>query len=77
MKKLEKENSHLHKAIAKFEDTVNKFVKWICKKFGFGDEKELIKKFERDTNISLDVEKQVTKEERKRYFEIETVCKIF
>ena len=30
--KLEKENNHLYKVIDKFKETIEKFIKWICKK---------------------------------------------
>ena len=30
--KLEKENIYLYKVVARFKDTVSKFIKWICKK---------------------------------------------
>ena len=33
--KLEKENSHLHKIINKFWDTLEKFISWICRKFAY------------------------------------------
>lgn len=35
---LEKENKHLHKVVDKFKETIDKFIKWICKKFDMGAE---------------------------------------
>ena len=40
VKKLEKENNHLYKIIDKFYETVDKFIVWICHKFGIGESKE-------------------------------------
>lgn len=37
---LEKENNHLHKIIDKFYVTVEKFIDWICHKFGIGESKD-------------------------------------
>ena len=48
IKSLEKENNHLHKIIDKFYETVDKFIIWICHKFGIGESKELVKKFEEE-----------------------------
>ena len=71
IKTLEKENNHLHKIVDKFYETVEKFIKWICHKFGIGESKELVKKFEEDTNTLIDPEKQLKKEEREKEWEIE------
>ena len=69
-KGLEKENKHLHKVVDKFKETIDKFIKWICKKFDMGAENNLIRDFERENNILLDAEKQVKHEEREKDFEI-------
>lgn len=45
-RKLEKENNRLQKIIDKFYETVDKFIVWICHKFGIGESKELIKNFQ-------------------------------
>ena len=63
VKKLEKENNHLHKIIDKFYETVDKFIVWICHKFGIGESKELIAKYQKETNSYLDPEKQIKYEE--------------
>ena len=70
-RKLEKENNHLHKIIDKFYETVDKFIDWICHKFGIGESKELVKKFEEETHTFIDPEKQLKKEERESEYEYE------
>ena len=71
IKGLEKENKHLHKVIDKFKETIDKFIRWICKKFDMGAENNLIRDFERENNILLDAEKQLQKEERNKEKELE------
>ena len=71
IKSLEKENSHLNKIIDKFYEVIEKFIKWICKKFEMGAEDNLIRDFEKETKISLDAEKQIKKEERIEEKELE------
>ena len=70
-RKLEKENNHLHKIIDKFYETVDKFIDWICHKFGIVESKELVKKFEEETHTFIDPEKQLKKEERESEYEYE------
>ena len=69
--KLEKENNHLHKIIDKFYFAIDKFIEWICQKFSLGDSKELVNNFEKDTNISLDPELQIKKEEIEKEWDLE------
>ena len=69
--KLEKENQYLHKVIDKFKETIVKFIKWICRKFDLPSEDEVIRDFEKETHTTLDVEKQVKKEERQKEFDFE------
>ena len=71
IKGLEKENKHLHKVVNKFKETIDKFIKWICKKFDMGAENNLIRDFEKETRTSLDAEKMVKKEERQKEIEFE------
>ncbi len=71
IKTLEKENSHLHKIFNKFYETVEKFIDWICQKFGLGESKELIEKFQEDTHIFIDPEKQLHYEENIKEEEFE------
>ena len=68
---LEKENSHLHKIIDKFYETVDKFIVWICNKFGIGESKQLIKDFEKQTNTFIDPVKQLECEEREKECDLE------
>ena len=63
---LEKENSKLYRIIDKFHETISKFISWICKKFDMGAEDNLIRDFEKETNILINPEKQLKKEERKK-----------
>ena len=71
IKGLEKENKHLHKIVNKFKETIDKFIKWICKKFDMGAENNLIRDFERENNTLLDAEKQVKREEREKEWNLE------
>ena len=70
IKSLEKENNHLHKIIDKFYETVEKFIEWICHKFGIGESKELVRSFEKETNTLIDPEKQLKKEEREKEWDL-------
>ena len=71
IKGLEKENGHLHKVIDKFKETIDKFIKWICKNFDMGAEDNLIRDFQKENNTLLDAEKQIEREERKKELELE------
>ena len=68
---LKKENKFLNKIINTFEKTVNKFIKWIVKKFDMGAEDNLIRDFQKETNTFLDPEKQIKKEEREMEWDLE------
>lgn len=69
--KLEKENNFLHKVVDRFKETIDIFITWICKKFDMGAENNLIRDFERENNILLDAEKQITKEEKEKEWDLE------
>ena len=71
IRKLEKENTHLNKVVDKFYETVEKFINWICSKFGIGESKELVKHFENDTNTLIDPVKQLEHEEREKEWDLE------
>lgn len=71
IKNLEKENNHLNKVVNRFYDTVEKFIKWICKKFSIGESKDLIRGFEKDTNTLIDPQKQIEKEKREKEYDLE------
>ena len=71
IRSLEKENNHLHKIIDKFYETVDKFIVWICHKFGIGESNELVKNFEEETHTFIDPEKQIKHEEREKEWDLE------
>lgn len=68
---LEKENKFLKKIINTFEKTVNKFIKWIVKRFDIAEEDNLIRDFEKETHNLIDPEKQIRKEEREKEWDLE------
>ena len=70
-RKLEKENNRLQKIIDKFYETVDKFIVWICHKFGIGESKELIKNFQEETHTFIDPIKQLEHEEREKEYDLE------
>ena len=63
--KLEKENNYLKKVIDRFKITVKKFITWVCHKFSYPSEDDLINNFEEETYISFNIEKKLDAE----YFE--------
>lgn len=63
IKKLGKQNNHLHKIIDKFYETVDKFIKWICHKFGIVESNKLIKIFQEEIHTFIDSVKQLEYEE--------------
>ena len=71
IRSLEKENTNLHKIIDKFYETVDKFIVWICHKFGIGESKELVKNFEEETLSFIDPVKQIKHEEREKEWDLE------
>ncbi len=64
--KIEKDNNHLHKIIDKFYDTVEKFIDWICNKFGIGESKELVRNFEKETHSFINPVKKIKHENREK-----------
>ena len=53
----------------KFEKTLNIFIKWICSKFAVSSE-SLVRDFEKENYISLDVQNDlITKEKQKEHEE--------
>ena len=58
----DEQTTNLHKIVDKFYTTVKKFIKWICKKFELQSENEVIRNFEKETNILIYPEKQLKKE---------------
>ena len=70
-RKLEKENNKLQDIIDRFYTTVNKFISWVCYKFGLGDSKELIRNFERENDNCIDPVKQIEKENMEKEWDME------
>ena len=68
---LKKENRFLNKIINTFEKKVNKFIKWIVKKFDIAEGDNLVRDFQRETNTFIDPEKQIKKEEREKEWDLE------
>lgn len=68
---LKKENKFLTKIINTFEKTVNKFIKWIVKKFDIAEEDNLVRDFQRETNTFIDPEKQIKHEEMEKEWDLE------
>ena len=71
IKGLEKENNKLYRIIDKFYETIDKFISWICKKFDMGAEDNLIRDFQKETNILLNAEKQIEKEDKEKEWVLE------
>ena len=71
IRKLEKENNHLKKVVNKFKDTIQKFIKWIVKKFDIIDKNKLVRDFERENHTLIDVEKQTKREDREKEWKLE------
>lgn len=61
----------MNKIINTFEKTVNKFIKWIVKRFDIAEEDNLIRDFEKETRTFIDPEKQIRKEEREKEWDLE------
>lgn len=59
IKELEKENKSLNKIIDKFKGNLKKFMKWLCRKFSYPCEDDLIRDFNKETYSYIDFEKQL------------------
>ena len=57
--KLKQENKHLNKIIDKFKVTLKRFIKWLCHKFSYPSEDELVRDFKKETYTNFDFEKQL------------------
>ena len=64
--KLNDENMILTRLLNILEKTVEKLIKWVCKKFAVFSEESFIRDFEKETGTYLDAEKQLQKEERQK-----------
>lgn len=56
---LEYENSKLNKIIDKFKTNIKKFMKWLCNKFSYPCEDNLIRDFNKETYSNIDFEKEL------------------
>ena len=63
--RLEKENNYLKKVIDRFKITIQKFITWVCNKFSYPYEDDLMNNFEEETYINFNMEKKFNTE----YFE--------
>lgn len=70
---LEKENNYLKKVIDRFKITVQKFITWVCHKFSYPSEDDLIRNFEKETYTNFNIEKQldINKFEQEDNYELE------
>lgn len=59
IRKLEKENKGLNKIIDRFKDNLKKFLKWLCHKFSYPCEDDLIRDFNKETYSYINFEKQL------------------
>lgn len=57
--KLQQENKQLNKMIDKFKVTLKRFIKWICHKFSYPSEDELVRDFEKEIYTNFNFEKQL------------------
>jgi len=64
--KLKQENKYLNKMIDKFKVTLKRFIKWLCYKFSYPSEDELIRDFEKETYTNFNFEKQLNINEFKK-----------
>ena len=60
----------MRKVINTLQKTVEKFIHWVCHKFSFSEENELIRNFELENDTYIDSVKQIEYEEEK-YNELE------
>lgn len=59
IKKLQQEYKHLNIMIDKFKITLKRFIKWLCHKFSYPSEDELVRDFEKETYTNFNFEKQL------------------
>lgn len=45
--------------IDKFKVTLKNFIKWVCHKFSYPSEDQIVRDFEKETHINLNIEKQL------------------
>ena len=57
--------------VDKFKVTLKKFIRWLCRKFDFSSEDQIIRDFERET-YTINIEKQLDIkqfEKKEKYYE--------
>jgi len=64
--RLEKENNYLKKVIDRFKITIQKFITWVCNKFSYPYEDDLMNNFEEETYINFNMEKNLIQSILKR-----------
>lgn len=57
--KLKQENRQLNNMIDKFKVTIKRFIKWLCQKFSYQSEDELVRDFEKETYTNFNFEKRL------------------
>lgn len=59
VKKLKKQVEKFEKIFENIKEVIHSFVKWVCKKLSAPSEEEVIHKFERETDMDFNVERQL------------------
>lgn len=59
IKELEKENKKLNRIFEKFKTNLKIFMKWLCSKFSYPCEDDLIRDFNKETYSNIDFEKEL------------------
>ena len=67
---LEKENRHLKRIVSTVKSTIDKFIKWVCRKFDMSAE-SVMRDFEKENRIYLDPVMQIQKEDREKEWDME------
>ena len=66
---LQDENSYLIRVINTLERTIEKFIKWVCKKFLVSSEEGFIRDFQKENDTYIEAEKQIAYEVEKEKIE--------
>lgn len=61
----------MHKVVDKFKDTIDKFIRWICRKFDLGAEDNIVRDFEKETRTFIEPEEQIRHEKREKEWDME------
>ena len=61
--KLEKQVVFLENVVERFKYTINKFIHWVCNKFSVSSEDTIIIDFEKETENTFEIEKQIEYEQ--------------